>query len=115
MTAPLVIGAHPERIDLDVNAGEPVDFTVPVLDGSGVAQDISTWTLAATAHQGATVLHTFSVGVTATTQVHITATGAQTAAWAAWPSTAARWSLWLTPPVSEPYLFATGWIRVNPR
>lgn len=119
------VGVRPARIDIDAVAGEPVDFTVPVYDANGAAQDVAGWTLTATARTaGGAALHTFTTaavaptGTTGTTGydpggIRVTATGAETAAWAAWTSPANPWSLWITPPVSEPDLLAAGWVRVT--
>lgn len=112
MTGPIVIGRLPARIDIAVNAGEPVDFTVPVLDAAGAAQSLSGWTVTATVHRDTTTLHTFTTAVVSASQVQVTAAGVDTAGWSSWPVSAAQWSLWLTPPASEPYLFAAGWVRV---
>jgi hypothetical protein len=47
--------------------------------------------------------------------VKITATGAQTTLWTNWLVPSVRWTLWLTPPASESYLHAAGWVRVTTR
>jgi hypothetical protein len=59
------IGRDPARIDIDVNAGEPIDFTVSVLDATGAAQSLTGWTLTATVRRDANspVLHTFTATV----------------------------------------------------
>lgn len=121
------IGADPARIDIEVYAGEPLDFTVPVFDATGVAQDVTDWTLFAQARpsRSGLLLHTFTLAGVAPTPpiddddegdpggVRVTATPAQTAAWAGWPVSVARWDLWLTPPAGEPSPFAEGWVRVH--
>jgi hypothetical protein len=122
------IGRDPARIDIDVNAGEPIDFTVSVLDATGAAQSLTGWTLTATVRRDANspVLHTFTAvavapsGTPGTANydpggVKITASGAQTALWTNWLVPSVRWTLWLTPPASEPYLHAAGWVRVTTR
>ena len=90
-----------------------------VLDGTGAAQSLSGWVLAATArgHAGL-LLHTFTTAAVPAAGddpggVQVTASGAQTAVWAEWLVPVARWSLWLTPPASEPYLHAAGWVRLT--
>lgn len=120
MSTVTTVGRDPARVDIETTPGEPVDFTVSVLDGNGAAQSLSGWTLTATAPGR----HTFTTSVVAPSGtpgtagydpggVKITATGAQTALWADWFTPVARWSLWLTPPVSEPYLHAAGWVRLT--
>ena len=114
MALTTTIGREPARIDIDVTPGEPVDFTAPVLDAAGAAEDLAGWTLLGQIHVGDTVLYTFITEEAASDSgVTITAPGADTEAWADWSVPSARWSLWLTPPASEPYLFAAGWVRVS--
>lgn len=120
MTIVTTIGVDPARVDVEVTPGEPVDFTVSVLDATGAAQSLSGWTLSATVSGR----HTFTTVVVAPSGtpgtagydpggVRVTATGAQTAYWSGWLTPSARWSLWLTPPASEPYLHAAGWVRLT--
>lgn len=108
------VGADPARIDIEVYPGEPVDFTVPVPDSAGVAQDVSLWTVSAQARaaRSTAVLHTFTLdpgedGVT------VTVTEDETASWAAWSVPSARWDLWVTPPGGDATPLATGWVRVK--
>lgn len=112
MTATL--GAHPPRIDLVVHAGEPVDFTVPVLDDAGVAvPSLSGWTAAAqirTAPDSPTVLATLTAAVVGVT-VRVTAPVADTAGWT-WNT--ARWDLVLTSPTAVPHVLCAGWVRIYP-
>lgn len=108
MTAVTTIGRDPARIDVDVTPGEPIDFTVSVLDATGATQSLSGWTLSATVPGR----HTFTA-VAVAGGVRITAAGAETALWDVWSAPAVRWSLWLTPPASEPYLHAAGWVRLT--
>lgn len=114
MTLVTTIGGDPARIDIDTYPGEPVDFTVPVLDANGDPQDLSGWTFAAQvrASRDDPVLHTFTVAVDGD-GVQVYASPTETAAWADWATSTARWDLWLTPPASPPYLFAAGWVRVE--
>jgi hypothetical protein len=107
------VGREPDRIDIELAAGEPVDFTVPVLDAAGAAQDVSAWTVVATirAGRGGTTLYTFTPTLSVA-GVRLAATGATTAAWATWPVSVARWTLWVTPPGGEPDPLAAGWVRV---
>ena len=100
MTAPIVVGAHPERIDLDVRVG--VDFTAPVLDAAGVGvTSLAGWTVAAQIRAGSSspLLGEFTVTIVGTS-VHVTATAATTAAWD-WD--AARWDL---------HVLCAGWVRL---
>lgn len=114
MTVVTTIGADPARIDIEVVAGEPVDFTVPVGDANGDAQDLTGWTLAAPirATPDTPILASLTLTESAGS-VRVTATGDDTAAWAGWRVPVARWALWLTPPASPPYPFAAGWVRVH--
>jgi hypothetical protein len=115
MSTPTTIGAAPARVDIEATAGAPIDFTVPVLDAVGAAQSLSGWTLSGTVHtnRGVTVLHTFTVA--ADDGARVSADGEDTAAWADWPVSVARWSLWLTSPADAPTLHAAGWVRVHTR
>jgi hypothetical protein len=91
-----------------------VDFTVPVLDAADTAQDVTGWTATATVRvgrPGSTVLHTFTA-TPGTDGVRITADAADTAGWADWAVSVARWALWVTPPGGDPDLLAAGWVRV---
>lgn len=106
-----VLGQHPARLDLVVHAGDPVDFSIPVLDAAGVAQDLSGWSVAATATSpDGTLLHQFTATVSGTS-VRVTAGGGQTALWA-WQVYAARLQVTGTPPTEGPIELATGWIRL---
>lgn len=114
MTTLTTLGREPARIDHDVRPGEPLDFTVPVLDADDAAQDLTGWTLTATVTPGPrdeTVLATLTTADD--DGVRVTATGATTATWAAWSVPSGHWTLWLTPPASEPDLVAAGWIRIT--
>lgn len=113
MTAVTTVGRNPARVDIETTPGEPVDFTVSVLDATGAPQNLTGWTLSATAHlsRTGTVLYTFTVSRTAG-EVTVTAPGDDTADWVGWPA-AVPWSLWLTPPASQPYLHAAGWVRLT--
>lgn len=106
---PTTIGRDPDRIDIDATPGEPVDLTVSVLDANGAVQPLAGWTLSATVPGR----HTFATTYVAGEGVRVTVTGTETQAWADWLDPSARWSLWLTPPASEPYLHAAGWVRVT--
>ena len=107
------LGTHPPRIDLTVRAGEPVDFTVPVLDETGVAvSSLTGWTPTAQvrAATGQPVLATLTCTV-AGGSVQVTATGVDTMAWS-W--TSAQWDLVLTSPAGVPHVLCGGWIRLYP-
>ena len=108
------VGAEPARIDIDVTPGEPVDFTVPVLDADGAAQPVAGWTLSAQVRRdvNSPALHTFTTAAVAG-GVQVVAAAAETELWSAWLVPSARWTLWLTPPVSPPYLLAAGWVRLT--
>jgi hypothetical protein len=107
------IGTHPPRVDLTVYAGEPVDFTIPVLDAAGApVSTLSGWTAAAQVRVDPTgpVLHTFTALLTGA-QARVTATPGQTAGWV---FATARWDLILTAPDATPHVLCAGWIRVYP-
>ena len=114
MTAVTTVGRDPERIDIEVCPGEPVDFTAAVTDANGDPQSLAGWTLSATAYrdQAEPDLHVFTTAVVGT-GVQVYASPAQTTVWANWTAPTVRWSLWLTPPASPPYLFAAGWVRLT--
>ena len=103
------VGRDPARIDIDVTPGEPVDFTVPVLDAVGQPQPLAGWAIAATVPGR----HVFTATDVGAGVVQVYASPEQTAVWAEWLVPSARWSLWLTPPASPPYLFAAGWVRLT--
>jgi hypothetical protein len=106
-----VFGAHPQRLDLYVHPGDPIDFTVPVLNALDAAQDLSGWAVAATATDpGGTVLHDFSTAVSGTS-IRVTAGTAETRAWQ-WTAYAARLVVTGTPPTTAAIELATGWIRL---
>lgn len=106
-----VLGAHPARLDLTVHPGDEVDLSVPVLDAADAAQDLSGWAVAATATApDGTVLHNFTATVE-TTSIRVSATGAETRAWA-WTPYAARLVVTGTPPSSVAVEIAVGWIRL---
>ena len=110
------VGTHPSRVDLAVHAGEPVDVTIPVLDGdTGLpVTSLNSWTVAAQvrAASGEPVLATLTAAVEGVT-VRITATAAATAAWA-WPSPSAQWDVVLTSPTAVPHVLCAGWVRLYP-
>jgi hypothetical protein len=109
-----VIGAHPQRLDLYVHAGDPVDVAIPVADSLGVAVSLSGWTCAARAYDpSGTVLWDFSPTIVSN-QIRVTATSAQTATWT-WLPYAARLVVTATPPAGAPMPITTGWIRFYPR
>lgn len=108
------VGRRPEKIDVDVLAGEPVDFTVPVLDDDDVAQNVTGW--AATAevrrYPRGPLLASFTLTPGAA-GVRVAATGAQTAGWVNWSSPVARWDLWVTQPDHEARPVAVGRVLVR--
>jgi hypothetical protein len=109
------LGAHPDRVDLTVHAGERIDFSIPVLDADGAAvTSLAGWDPAAQvrAAPGGNVLATFATSIEGVT-VRVTATSADTAAWA-WPVSSAQWDLVLTSPDGVPYILCAGWVRLYP-
>lgn len=107
-----VLGAHPARLDLAVHSGDPVDFTVTVLDDTGGAVDLSGWDVSATATAAdGTVLHNFTTTGSSAGVVEAAATEVETAAWA-WSVYAARLVVSVTPPGGSPIPQTVGWIRL---
>lgn len=126
MTVVTTIGTEPDRIDIEAVAGKSIDFTVPVYDSANALQDVTTWGVSAPVWAGdvTAVLHELTLTTVAPTGtpgdadydpggVRVTASSADTTGWLDWPVTVARWVLWLTPPASDPYPFAAGWVRVH--
>lgn len=109
------LGGHPDRLDLTVHAGQPVDFTIPILDAAGAAvTTLSGWTAAAQIRATADgpILHTFTATIDDDDlTVRVTVTPADTAAWT-W--TVGQWDLVLTSSVSVPHVLCAGWVRVYP-
>src|SRR5438105_1329483 len=108
------IGGEPDRIDLEVYPGDPVDFTIPVLDATGAAESALGWAVAAQvrASPAAALLHAFTVAAAAG-GIRVSATADETAAWSDWPVSVARWDLRVTPPGGDPALIVAGWVRVH--
>lgn len=107
-------GYHPERLDLTVHAGDPIDEAIPILDALGVEQSLAGWSATARAEQvDGTTLHTFTPTIVSD-RIRVAATSAQTAAWT-WPVYAARLVVTATPPAGTPIPITTGWIRFYPR
>lgn len=107
------LGAHPQRLDLVVHSGDPVDATIPVHDADGnVPTGWPTgWSVAAQAVGPAgEVLHTFAPTTTATA-IRLSATPAQTLLWT-WPVYAARLVATITPPAGAASPITLGWIRL---
>jgi len=121
MTLVTTVGDEPARLDIDVYPGAPIDFTEPVYDAAGAAQDFTGWTLAAQirASRDASVLHTLTLAAVAPDSdsdggIRVTVSGADTDTWADWPVSVARWDLWATAPASEPAPpLLTGWVRIH--
>lgn len=109
-----VLGQHPARLDLYIHPGDPVDFTVPVLDDAGLAANLTSWTVAATAvAPDGQLLHTFTTTVPtpATGVIEVSATAGQTTGWA-WAVYAARLVVTATPPGGSAIPITTGWVRL---
>lgn len=106
-----VLGQHPARLDLAVHPGDPIDFSVPVLDAAGAAQSLAGWAVAATATApDGTVLHNFTATISGTS-VRVSASTAETRAWL-WSVYAARLVVTGTPISEAAIELATGWIRL---
>jgi len=108
------IGRHPQRLDLTVHAGDPIDVGIPVYDTTGTAVTLSGWTAAAHALDvNGVVLWDFAPAIVAN-EIRVTATSAQTGAWA-WSNYAVRFVVTATPAAGAPQPVTIGWIRFYPR
>jgi len=107
------IGRHPQRLDLTVHAGDPIDVAIPVYDNTGAAVTLTSWTCAAHALDvNNTVLWDFAPTIVSN-QIRVTATSAQTGGWT-WTPYAVRLVVTATPPGEAAISIATGWIRFYP-
>ena len=104
-------GAHPQRLDLTVHAGDPISISIPVIDSLGVAQSLSGWSASAQAVDASgAMLYDFAASIVSDT-IRVAATPAQTGAWN-WPGYAARLVVTGTPSGGSPTEIAVGWIRL---
>ena len=114
------VGTPPGRLNLRVVAGEPVDVSIPVLDGNDAVVLTATapsWEIAAqirTAYTADTALYEFtsslSVGI-----ARIQAPGADTADWATdWENLRNPWDLLVTDDEGKPHVICSGWVIVYP-
>lgn len=110
------VGAFPQDVDVEVYAGEPVDFTVPVLDATNAAQSVAGWTGTAQVRRypGGPLLHTWTLTL-GSSGVQVTATSEETAAFLSWPTRAVRWDLWVTEPTEDPRPVCRGRVIVRSR
>ena len=110
------VGAFPDDVDVEVYAGEPVDFTLPVLDANNVEHSVAGWTGIAQVRRypGGPLLHTWTLELGAD-GVTVSATPTQTAAFVGWGSHVARWDLWLTEPDQDPRPLCAGRVLVRSR
>lgn len=128
---------HPAttRVSIEVNAGEPINLLIPILDDNGDPVEISegavdTWSARAHVRRNvlaADVLHEWSTGgdepnafIVAGTpaQVRLVATASETTAWeATWADWTCGWDLEVTepPPSSEPWRLCKGPFRLLPQ
>jgi hypothetical protein len=104
------------QVDVEVYAGEPVDFTVPVLDASDAVQDVTGWTGTAQVRRypGGPLLHTWTLALSSA-GVQVTADGEDTAAFTSWPTMQARWDLWVTEPGEDARPVCRGRVLVRSR
>jgi hypothetical protein len=104
------IGAHPQRLDLVVHAGDPIDVGIPVYDSSGATVTLSGWTASAHALDlNGTVLWDFTPSIVSN-QIRLVATSAQTGAWS-WSPYAVQLVVTATPAAGAPVPVTNGWIR----
>lgn len=108
------VGLRLQRINIDLLAGEPIDFTVPALDALDQEVDVTSWTALAQVrpHAGGTLLHTFTLAASAD-GFRVTADPADTLTWAQWRCPLARWDLWVTPPAENTRPLACGRVFVR--
>ena len=107
------LGVHPQRLDLTVHRGDPVDASIPVLDATGTVIPLVGWSATARAIDASgTVLWDFAPTILAD-RIRVAATSAQTGAWT-WQSYAARLVVTGTPPSGAPVPITVGWIRFYP-
>lgn len=108
------VGTRPREVDIDVLAGEPIDFTVPVLDAASAVVPATGWTGVAQVrpHAGGALLHTFTLAASAD-GFRVTADPADTLTWAQWRYPLARWDLWVTPPAEDARPLAIGRVFVR--
>lgn len=121
-------------IDVEQNAGEPFELTLPILDAldepvpipDGTEGDWSATAQVRRNHFATTVLHEWTTGgVTPNVvvvpgteaQLVLSATADETAAWQDWPDYTCAWDVWLTEPGADPdpSRLAAGGFRVRPR
>lgn len=108
------IGAHPQRLDLTVHAGDPIAIAIPVLDATGATEPLAGWAASAKIiDAGGTTLWDFAPTIVSDT-IRVTATPAQTGSWA-WQVYTARLVVTATPPSEGPVPIVLGWVRFYPR
>lgn len=108
------VGARLQEIDIDILAGEPLDFLVPVEDDDDVLQNPATWSGVAKIgpHAGGRTLHTLTLTFSSS-GVRVTADPEDTATWADWSDPLAKWDLWVTPPAEDSRPLARGRVLVR--
>lgn len=108
------IGIHPQRLDLYVHAGDPIDVAVPVLDATGATLPLLGWSATATATTPAGQLLVDFAPTIIADRIRVAAAPAQTATWQ-WPVFAARLLVTATPPSGQPANITLGWLRLYRR
>ncbi|MBV9919993.1 MAG: hypothetical protein JOY78_03935 [Pseudonocardia sp.] len=107
------LGAHPQRLDLYVHPGDPIDVSIAVLDGSGATPGTwpTSWAQAANITDADGALLWSFVPTTTSTAVVLSATSQATATWA-WSAYAGRLVVTVTPPGGGPAPLALGWVHL---
>lgn len=125
------------RVDVEHNAGEPFELSLPILDAldapvsipDGTEGDWSATAQVRRNHFATTVLQEWTTGGAtpnavvipgAEAQLVLSATADETAAWQDWPDYTCAWDVWLTEPepapgTDPPSRLAAGGFRVWPR
>lgn len=128
---------HPAttRVSVEVNAGEPINLLIPILDDNGDPVEITsgaagTWSVRAQVRRNALaadVLHEWTTGADepnafivagAQAQVRLVATSSETTAWeTTWPDWTCGWDLEVTEPApsTSTWRLCQGPFRLRPQ
>lgn len=112
----LTLGAVPDRVDVRVTAGDPVDELITARDEAGELVDFTDWDVQVrvlTAIDGS-ALAPPPVMTGAAAGLQVTATSEDTAVWGSWPVDCARMELTATHPDGSDVgrYRAAGWITI---
>lgn len=114
------LGTPPSTLNLRIVAGEPVDFTVPILKSDGTLDTSAgspSWDSEAqirTSYESEIVLFTFTTSILAGL-VRVQAPSSATATWQAeWNNFRNRWDLVVTDLDDLPHVLCGGWVYLYP-